>query len=67
MKAGLPKEWRIHLHCFTGSESMARTLIDHFPNLCIGFTGAITFTKAESDRTTVRNLPLDRILLETDG
>lgn len=35
----LPKEWNIHLHCFTDSKEFAMKLLDHFPNLFIGFTG----------------------------
>ena len=42
-------------------------LLEHFPNLKVGFTGCITFPTADSVRDTLRNVPLDRLLLETDG
>ncbi len=67
MTKTLPKEWRIHLHCFTGSKEMVHKLIDHFPNLCVGFTGCITFDSAAAQRETVKSIPLERLLLETDG
>lgn len=44
---------------------MALTLLDHFPNLYIGFTGVVTFKKADDVIAAVRGVPLDRILLET--
>ena len=31
---------QIHIHCFTDSPEFALRLLDHFPNLCIGITGA---------------------------
>jgi len=65
----LPKDWKIHLHCFTGSDfAFADQMMKQFPNLCIGFTGAVTFSSAKATREQViKNVPIDRILLETDG
>lgn len=40
----LPKEQRIHVHCFTDSPEVATKLLDHFPNLYIGITGVITYS-----------------------
>lgn len=31
---------QIHIHCFTDSPALAIALLDHFPNLYIGITGA---------------------------
>ena len=68
MSEHLPRDQRIHVHCFTSSVSMAKSLLDLFPtNLCIGFTGVITFKNASEVRDVVAEVPLDRILLETDG
>eukprot|EP01083_Nonionella_stella_P310562 1103953_1 len=67
MKKYCPKHKPIHLHCFTDSLEYGRVMLDSFPNLMIGFTGAITFKKAHHNRNTVRGIPLTRILLETDG
>lgn len=40
----LPKEQRVHVHCFTDSPEVAGKLLDHFPNLYIGITGVITYS-----------------------
>lgn len=58
---------RIHLHCFTGTWSMAKKYLDSFPNLCIGITPLITFNSNYSLRELVMNIPLDRLLVETDA
>ena len=65
--AELPKDWKIHLHCYTGSAETAVELISTFPNMYIGITGSITVKKLSQVRDTVSLLPLDRILLETDA
>lgn len=65
--AELPKDWKIHLHCYTGSAKTAVELISIFPNMYIGITGSITVKKLSQVRDTVDLLPLDRILLETDA
>jgi TatD DNase family protein len=61
----LPKDHKIHVHCFTGTIPFAKKLMDHFDNLWFGFTGAITFKSAVKNRETVKFVPLERILLET--
>lgn len=67
MVANVPKEWKIHIHCFTSSLEFANKLMAHFPNLVIGFTGVITFGNAQDVQNVVANVPLERIVLETDG
>lgn len=62
-----PKNWRIHVHCFTSSLDLANKLLDAFPNLRLGFTGIVTFKNALDLQEVVKATPLDRILLETDG
>jgi len=53
------------LHCFTDTLEMAFDAIDL--NFYISFSGIITFRNAGSLRETVKNIPLDRILIETDA
>lgn len=53
------------LHCFTESWEMARAAIDM--NYYISFSGIITFKNAEELREVVRQMPLDRLLVETDS
>jgi len=52
------------LHCFGGSLQMARDAIEL--GFYISFAGNLTFKKAEDLRTVARQLPLDRLLVETD-
>jgi len=52
------------LHCFGGSLEMARDAIDL--GFCISFAGNLTFKKAGDLRDIARQLPLDRLLIETD-
>lgn len=53
------------LHSFSAPESIAeRALAAGF---YLGFTGPITYKNADSLRHIAANVPLDRILLETDG
>jgi len=52
------------LHCFGGSLQMARDALDL--GFYISFAGNLTFKKAEDLRDVARQLPLDRLLVETD-
>jgi TatD DNase family protein len=53
------------LHCFTGSLAHARAALEM--GFLISFAGNVTFAKAENIRQAARELPLDRILIETDS
>lgn len=53
------------LHCFTESWEMAQAAIEL--NFHISFSGIITFRNADALREVVRQVPLDRILVETDA
>jgi TatD DNase family protein len=53
------------LHCFTGGPSLARAGLDL--GFYISLSGIITFPKAAELRETVRSVPLDRVLIETDS
>jgi TatD DNase family protein len=52
------------LHCFGGSLTMARAAIEL--GFFVSFAGNVTFKKAEALRDVARQLPLDRLLIETD-
>ncbi|XP_041836275.1 putative deoxyribonuclease TATDN2 [Melanotaenia boesemani] len=67
MKKCVPKEYKIHRHCFTNRYSVIEPFLAEFPNLYVGFTALITYTRATEARDAVRQIPLDRILLETDA
>jgi TatD DNase family protein len=53
------------LHCFTSSRQLAETALDL--GLAISFSGVVTFKKSEGLRAIARDVPLDRILVETDA
>jgi TatD DNase family protein len=53
------------LHCFSGDADVARQAIDG--GLYLSFAGNLTFPKADALRTVAREIPLDRVLLETDA
>lgn len=52
------------MHCFGGSLEMARAALEL--GFYVSFAGTITFKKAEDLRDIARQLPLDRLLVETD-
>ena len=51
-------------HCYSGSLEMAKWLIDR--GWYIGFTGVLTFKNARKAVEVAANIPLDRLVLETD-
>ncbi|MEA2992271.1 MAG: TatD DNase family protein [Alphaproteobacteria bacterium] len=53
------------LHCFTGSRELAFAAINL--GLYISFTGILTFKNSQGLRDIARDLPVERILVETDA
>jgi TatD DNase family protein len=53
------------LHCFGGSLKMAQAAVEL--GFFISFAGNLTFKKAEDLREVARQIPLDRLLIETDS
>jgi len=53
------------LHCFTGTPSLARAALDL--GLYVSVAGILTFPRASDLRETIRAVPLERLLLETDS
>ena len=53
------------LHCFTESWEIAAAALD--VGFFISFSGIVTFPKAGDLRAAAKNVPLDRILVETDA
>jgi TatD DNase family protein len=52
------------MHCFTGNANEAQTLLEL--GLYLSFSGIVTFKSAQALRDVVRDVPLDRLLVETD-
>ena len=51
-------------HCFSGSRELAQRALEL--GFMISFSGIVTFKKAEELRAVAREVPLDRLLIETD-
>merc|ERR1712039_993881 len=58
----------MHLHSFTGSVETLASFLEEWPECYVGVNGLVTYTKiVVSTVDLVRFLPLNRMLLETDG
>jgi TatD DNase family protein len=53
------------IHCFTASAQFARTVLDL--GLTISLSGIVTFKNARELQEIARDLPADRLLVETDS
>lgn len=53
------------LHCFTGNWAQAKAALDM--GFMISFAGNLTFPKAQQIRDVALEVPLDRMLIETDS
>lgn len=53
------------LHCFSGEWKHARAALDM--GFYISFAGNVSFAKAENIRNAAAQVPLDRLLIETDS
>ena len=53
------------LHSYNGNLETAQKAIAH--NFYIGVTGPVTYKNAEEKRQIIRQLPLERLLIETDS
>jgi TatD DNase family protein len=51
-------------HCFSGSRELAQRAIEI--GFMISFSGIVTFKKADELRAVAKQVPLDRLLIETD-
>ena len=59
------KETKILIHCFTGSREFAFKLLDL--GAYISASGVVTFKKSQDLANTFRDMPNERILVETDA
>ena len=66
-EAKVPKNYRIHLHCFNSDWNTCQRWLEQYPNLKVGFTPMITYSKKENLREVIAKIPLTRVLLETDS
>lgn len=52
------------MHCFTGSLEVAKQCMEM--NFYISFGGPVTFKNAKKPKEVVKEIPMDRLLIETD-
>ena len=67
ISTALPRDWFIHLHCYTGTLEMANQFLSTFPNLYLGLTGHLTYFKFKESHKLAQTVSLNRLLLETDA
>ena len=59
------KDFKILIHCFTGSKEFASKLLDL--GAYISASGVVTFKKSQDLANTFKEIPNERILVETDS
>ena len=59
------KNLKILMHCFTGSSIFAEKLLNL--NACFSASGIITFKNSIDLQKTFKNIPVDKLLIETDS
>ena len=64
-KAVKKENLKILIHCFTGSKEFAFKLLDI--GAYISASGVVTFKKSQELADTFKQIPLDRLLVETDA
>lgn len=53
------------MHCFSSTRALAESALDL--GFYLSFSGIVTFKKADDLRAIARDVPLDRLLIETDA
>lgn len=65
MREERASEVRGVMHCYTGTWDTAQAAMDL--GFCISFSGIVTFKNAAALREVAKQVPLDRMLIETDS
>ena len=65
LKSYKSEKLKILMHCFTGSLNFANKLIEL--NAFFSASGIITFKNSLELQETFKNIPLDKLLVETDS
>ncbi len=53
------------IHCFTGTRKLAEAAVEM--SFCVSVSGIATFKKSDALRAVLKDVPLDRLLVETDA
>lgn len=65
--SGMKYTGKMVLHCFHGNSELVSHYLETNENTYFGIGGSITYPSCEELINAVKNMPDDRILLETDG
>ncbi|MCG8452838.1 MAG: TatD family hydrolase [Spirochaetales bacterium] len=66
LKSKLPSRGGV-LHCYSEDWAYANDMLSRHDNLYFSFAGNLTYRNARNLHETVRNLPLDRIVIESES
>lgn len=55
------------IHCFSEDLAFAKRAMELSPDIMFGFSGILTYKSAKNLHEAARELPLERILVETDA
>ncbi len=58
---------KIYVHCWGYGPEEVKTLLEIFPKVWIGFTGNVSYPKAQDIRESLAVVPRECLLLETDA
>ena len=64
-KRKVERDFKVLIHCFTGSKDFAFKLLDL--GAYISASGVVTFKKSKDLANTFREIPIERLLVETDA
>ncbi len=64
-KKKIERDFKVLIHCFTGSKDFAFKLLDL--GSYISASGVVTFKKSQDLANTFKEIPADRMLVETDA
>lgn len=67
LKKMVPRTWKAHIHGYHGPSEFVGAILDYFPNFFFGLTGTVAMGREGDGARLARLLPVDRIVLETDG
>lgn len=58
---------RCVMHCFSEDWEFARELLEFSDEIYFSFSGILTYKKSEKIQEAAKNIPINRILVETDA
>ena len=66
LKSKMPTKGGV-LHCYSEDSDFAAKMLDRHDNIFFSFAGNLTYRNAHNLHETVRNLPIERIVIESES